>query len=73
MTERWPYTEPHIQYTRYGVRMASGAFLKGLSRADAEDVASDDAANVVVRSVITYVTGGPDKGYEVLGPWKVIG
>lgn len=70
---RWPYDQPHTSYSRYGVRLASGLLLKGMARDDALDM-HDDApgGDKAMRQVVVYVTGGPDEGHEVLGPWKLV-
>lgn len=70
---RWPYTEAHIAFERLGISRQDGTRIKGLSREDALDMREAFPGSVIERQVVVYVTGGPDKGSEVLGPWRPVG
>lgn len=68
---RWPYTEPHVGVERWKVDIPGALTLKGISRDDALDLA--EAYNgTAYRSTVVLVTDGPDKGAEVLGPWREV-
>lgn len=68
--QQWPYTEPHVGYTRYGAKLASGLVLKGLDLDDAIQMVMEEDAVDVVHQYVVYITGGHDEGTEILGPWR---
>lgn len=64
----WPYTEPHIAVTRWKVDLPAGP-LKGISEENARELAAMNGVTAY-RSTVLLITDGPDKGTEVLGPWR---
>lgn len=70
---RWPYTEPHVGFTRYGVQLADGSVVEGVAPEDGE--ALDEMASWIdgrsVYQTVVRVIGGPDDGYEVKSRWKL--
>lgn len=68
-TLRWPYTEPYFAFPRYGVRLQGVGVVKGVQLEDLYEQAEAMGGEPVQQTVVV-VTGGPDAGHEVIGPWR---
>jgi hypothetical protein len=68
---RWPYTEPHTIVGRWKVDIPGAGALKGVTEQDARDLAEEHGGTASFATVL-LVTGGPDKGTEVLTPWRQV-